>query len=443
MRATATDLGENRVRLAVEVDDDEMAGALDSAATALSQRVSIKGFRKGKVPRNVLVAHLGGPEALRSEAIREALPDFYARAVADTSIDPIGQPSITVTAGEDEGALAFDAEVEVRPEVDLVGYRDLRVTIPSPQVTDDEVDAQVDRYRETDATLREVDRPIATGDLVTMDVTVTRVASEDEPVSLSDYMYTVGSGSITDGVDELILGLRAGEDLTVNGSLAQGGVATYEMRLKQVQERDLPALTDAWVVENTEWGSVDEMRDAIMAVLRRRKVIEAQLSRRDATLAALADLVPGSAVPETLAQSETDERLHDLGHRLADQKVDLTTFLSVTNQTSDELLARLRADAERAVRVDLALRGLVRAEGLEPTDQEVDDELERTAASMGVEPAVLRANLRDGGRVAAFRAEVAKVKASRWLNDNLTFVDPTGVVIDPDLLRAEPEGGDA
>ncbi|HEV2427656.1 MAG TPA: trigger factor, partial [Acidimicrobiales bacterium] len=404
---------------------------------------AIKGFRKGHVPRNVLVAHLGGPEALRAEAIREALPDFYARAVADTSVDPIGQPAITVTAGEDDGALAFDADVEVRPEVDLVGYRDLRVTIPSPQVTDDELDAQVDRYRETDATLREVERPIATGDLVTMDLTVTRIASEDEPVNLTDYMYTVGSGSITDGVDELILGLRAGEDLTVNGSLERGGAATYEMRLKQVQERELPELTDEWVAENTEWASVDEMRDAIMSVLRRRKVIEAQLSRRDATLAALADLVPATVVPDTLAQSETEERLHDLGHRLAEQKVDLATFLTVTNQSSDELLERLRADAERAVRVDLALRGLVRAESLEPTDQEVDEELERTAASMGVGVDRLRENLRDNGRVGAFRAEVAKVKASRWLNENLTFVDPTGVVIDPELLRAEPESADA
>ena len=185
MRATATELADNRVRLAVEVDDDEMTSALDAAAAALAKRVSIKGFRSGHVPRNVLVAHLGGPEALRAEAIREALPDFYARAVADTSIDPIGQPAITVTAGEDDGALAFDAEVEVRPEVDLVGYRELRVTIPSPQVTDDEVDEQVDRYRETDATLHEVDRPIASGDLVTMDLTVTRVASDDEPVKLT------------------------------------------------------------------------------------------------------------------------------------------------------------------------------------------------------------------------------------------------------------------
>jgi hypothetical protein len=142
MRATATTLDDQKVKLQVEVDVDEMAEALDAAAASLSKQVSIKGFRKGKVPKSVLVAHLGGPEALRAEAIRSSLPDFYAHAVADTLIDPIGQPDITIVSGEQDGPLTFDVEVEVRPEVYLDGYRELRVTIPSPSVTDAEVDAQ-------------------------------------------------------------------------------------------------------------------------------------------------------------------------------------------------------------------------------------------------------------------------------------------------------------
>jgi trigger factor len=254
MRATSTVLDDHKIKLQVEVDDQEMDAALESAAASLSKQVSIKGFRKGKVPRSVLVAHLGGPEALRAEAIRSSLPDFYAHAVADTLIDPIGQPDITITGGEADGALTFDVEVEVRPEVVLDGYRELRVTIASPYVSDEEVDAQIDRFRETDATLKEVDRPIVTGDLVTIDLRVTRIASEDDPVELTDYMYTVGSGTITEGVDELILGLKAGEEMKVNGSLEQGVVATYELTLKQVKERELPELTDEWVAENTEWA---------------------------------------------------------------------------------------------------------------------------------------------------------------------------------------------
>jgi trigger factor len=437
MRATTTTLDNNRIKLDVEIDEDEMGEALDAAAATLSKQVSVKGFRKGKVPKNVLVAHIGGADVLRAEAIRESLPDFYARAIADTRSDPIGQPDINIIDGEESGPLHFEAEVEVRPEVSIKGQRDLRVTIPSPQVTDAEIIAQIDRFRETDAILKDVDRPIVTGDLVTMDVRVEQIATDVEPLEMSDFMYTVGSGTITEGVDELIVGLKAGEEMKLNGSVEGGVVATYELKLKQVKERELPELTDEWVQENTEWATQDEMREGILSQMRRMKIVEAQMSQRDAVLMALSELVSEEAVPESLAASETDERLHDLGHRLSEQKLNLEMFLQVTNQSSDQLLETLRADAVRAVRIDLAMRALVKTEQLEPSDEEIDDELLKTAMSMGVEADLLRTNLRDTGRVSAFHAEVAKMKASRWLNDNVTFVDPDGVEIDRELLRTD------
>jgi trigger factor len=437
MRATTTTLENNRVKIVVEVDEPEMDQAIDTAATKLSKQVTIKGFRKGKVPKNVLMAHIGGPSALRSEAIRDAIPDFYAHAVADTMIDPISQPDINITAGEEEGELVFEADVEVRPEVYLSGQNELRVTIPSPVVTDQEVNAQIDRFRETDATLQDVDRPIVTGDLVTMDVHVQQIATDEDPLDMSDFMYTVGSGTITSGVDELILGMKAGEELKLNGSAGPGVVATYELKLKKVQERELPELSDEWVQENTEWQSDEEMRDAILDQMRRMRIVEAQMSQREAVLMALSDLVSEDVVPDALVQDETNSRLHDLGHRLEQQKLNLETFLQVTNQSSDQLLETLRADAVRAVRVDLALRALVRAEDLEPTDEEIDQELETTAASMNVTPELLRTNLRDTGRVITFRAEVGKMKASRWLTENVTYVDPEGVEIDRALLQTD------
>jgi trigger factor len=254
---------------------------------------------------------------------------------------------------------------------------------------------------------------------------------------MSDYMYTVGSGTITGGVDDLILGLKAGEELKMNGNLGGGIVATYTMQLKQVKERVLPELTDEWVEENTEWKSVEEMREVILTQMRQRKVVEAQLSQRDAMLVALGDLVSADLVPEVLVDSETNERLHDLGHRLSEQKMNLEMFLQVTNQSPDQLLATLREDAVRAVRIDLAMRALVRAEHLEPSQEEIDEELETTAKAMNVEADVLRENLRNSGRVMSFHAEVAKMKASRWLSENVTFVDPDGVEIDRELLRAD------
>jgi trigger factor len=437
MRTSTTTLDNNRVKLTVAIDDSELDKAIDVAAKKLGSQVSIKGFRKGKVPRNVLVAHLGGAGALRTEAIRDSIPDFYAHAVSETLIDPIAQPDINITAGEEEGELIFEADVEVRPEVSIYGQNELRVTIPSPVVTDDEVTKQVDRYRETDAVLKDVDRPIVTGDLVTMDIHVQQIATDAEPLDMSDYMYTVGAGTITDGVDELILGMKAGEELKLNGSVGEGVVATYELQLKKVQERELPELTDDWVKDNTEWQSESEMRESIADQMRRMRVVEAQMSQRDAVLLSLSELVAADVVPDALVQDETNERLHDLGHRLEQQKLNLETFLKVTNQTPEQLLETLRADAVRAVRIDLALRALVREENLEPSDEEIEEELETTAASMNVSADLLRTNLHDTGRAITFRSEVAKMKASKWLTEHVTYVDPEGVEIDPALLQRD------
>src|SRR5665213_315593 len=350
----------------------------------------------------------------------------------------------TTTLENNRVKLVFEVEFEVRPEVYLRGQNELRVTIPSPVVTDQEVNAQIDRFRETDAVLQDVDRPIVTGDLVTMDVHVQQIATDVDPLDMSDFMYTVGSGTITEGVDDLIVGMKFGEEMKLNGNVGNGVVATYELTLKKVQERELPELSDEWVQENTEWQSEEEMRDAILSQMRKMRIVEAQMSQRDAVLMALSDLVSEDEVPDALIQDETNERLHDLGHRLEQQKLNLETFLQVTNQSSDQLLETLRADALRAVRVDLALRALVKAEDLEPTDDEIDKELETTAASMNVTPELLRTNLRDTGRVITFRAEVAKMKASRWLTDNVTYVDPEGVEIDRALLQTDQsEDGDA
>jgi len=437
MRATSSTLDNNRIKLVVEVDEVDMDKALDAAAATLAQQVNVKGFRKGKVPKQVLIANIGGVAVLRSEAIRESLPDFYARAISETKVDPIGQPDVTITSGEDDGVLVFEADVEVRPEVSLSGYDALRVTIPSPVVGDDEIEAQINRFRETDAVLEDVDRPIVNGDLVNMDIRAEQPGSQSEPLEMSDFMYTVGSGSIAPEVDDLILGLRSGEELVVTANAGTGQNVVYTMQLKQVKERILPELTDEWVEENTDWPTVDEMRDAVLTQMSKMKVVEAQMSQRDAMLVALGDLVVDDVVPDVLVDAEANDRMHDLGHRLAQQQMNLEQFLQATGQTPDQLLAAVRTDAQRAVKIDLALRALVKAEGLEATDQEIEDELVKTAEAMSLSPETLRQNLYDTGRTISFEAEVAKIKANKWLSENVTFVDHLGIVIDRELLRED------
>lgn len=434
MQASVTVLEDNRVKLTVEVESAAIEKAIEATAKVFAEDINIKGFRKGKAPRNLIEARIGGPAVLRAEALNSAIPDFYARAVADTLIDPIAQPKIDIVSGEESGDLSFTAEVEVRPEIELAGHRDLKVTIPSLNPTDDEIEGQINRLRESDSELVRVERGVITGDIVTLNVVGVDPAKEDNNIDVDDYMYTVGSDALTDGVDELIIGLKAGEVLELTGRGPAGTAMNWKLDIVDVRERVLPELTDAWVEENTEYANVEALREGLVGQLTRMKAVEAQLARRDQTLLALAALVNDDVIPEALVQSEIEYRIHDLEHRLQSQRLDLETFLRVTNQTSEQLIEVLKEDAKKAVRIDLGLRGLAKAEGLEPTEAEIAEELETTAASMNVAAKMLADNLIETGRQVAFNAEVAKMKASRWLYDNVTYVDENGAELDKSLF---------
>ena len=394
----------------------------------------IPGFRPGKVPRKVLEARMGGANALRSEALRDALPDFYAQAVVDTEIDPISQPEIEITAGQESGPVSFDAVVEVRPLVSVAGYNGLNVTIPSPLVTEDEVNAQIDRLRENDGAFVDVDRPILNGDYVTLDIVGTDEEG-NEVANVNDYLYEVGSGLVVAELDEDILGLKGGESLTVKGTPEGGTLIEFAVSISDVKEKTLPELSDAWAEENSEFSSVAEMRSDVEERMAKMKIVQGQMAMREAALLALAELVNDDDVPSALVDAEVNERLHDLGHRLEAQNISIEQFLGATGQSGDQLVEALRADATQAVKVDLALRAVALAESLGVDDQELEEEIVRMAEQVGSTPELLREQITTAGRTGALRAERAKTKAATWLIENVTLVDEEGAEIDRKLLE--------
>ena len=360
MRATPEALEDHRVRLSVEVDVDEVDAAIAQVARNLARELRIPGFRPGKAPRPVIEARLGGPRALRAEALRELLPDYYAKAVSATELEPISQPELSITAGAEEGAVGFDAVVEVRPEIQLAGYGALQVAIPSPLPNDAEVDAYLDRLREPDAELKAVSRPIVTGDYVTMDLQAREVDGE-ETQSIDDFVYHVGQGTLVDTADEQLSGMRAGETVEVTGTAPGGATLQCTLVLKEVRERVLPELDDAWVKENTDLQTVQELRDRTLERIRDAKLARARGMLRDATLGTLAGLVPDAELPERLVEIETAERLEDLVGRLGASNVSVEQYLQATNLTEDQLRDMVRTDASTAIKVDLALRAVAAA----------------------------------------------------------------------------------
>ncbi len=438
MRATAEPLEGNLVRVSVEIDEPEFDRALGDVVRSLAQQVRVPGFRPGKVPRRVLEARMGGAGALRAEALRESLPDFYARAIVDTELDPIAQPEIDITGGEDGGAVSFDAVVQVRPLVAIPGYDGLQVTLPGLTVIEDEVQRQLDRLRENDAELEIVERPAIDGDFVSIDLHGND-ASGAEVVGVDDYLYEVGSGSIVPELDAELHGAKAGAILAFdapNPNSPEENVA-FRVLVKEVKVKKLPEATDEWAAESSEFATVAELRADIEDRIGRVKLMQSQMALRQRTIEAVAGLVSDDEVPDVLVDAEVNERLHDLQHRLEAQKLGLAEYFQATGTSPDELLGAVRVDAQAAVKADLALRALVEAEEMSLSDDELDAEMVTMAERMGTGPTELRRQLDTAGRTGAVRSELRKGKALEWLLDHVELFDEEGNPMSREDLRVD------
>jgi len=437
MRATAEPVEGNRVRLSVVVDESEVDQALDATVRRLATQVRVPGFRPGKVPRQVLEARIGGASALRQQALSDALPDLYARAVVDTELDPIAAPEIDIKSGEDGGPVTFDALVEIRPTVSVAGYAGLEVTLPSIEATDEEVAAQIDRLREQSGELRAVDRAGRDGDHVSIDLHGTRQRGED--LHVEDYLYEIGSGEPVVGLDEQLRGAKPGDILQFAAPVpAEGSEEEAQIRVlvKDVKEKVLPEPSDEWAAEASEFDTLEGLRDDVRGRLRQLKVVQAQLAMRERTVDALVGLVAEDP-PEALVEEEVRERLHDLGHRLEARRLSVEQFLQASGREEADLIAEIRADAARAVRLDLALRALADAEDIEVTDQELDEAVGEMAQQAGTSPADLRRRLDRAGRLPAVRSDRRKAKALTWLFDHVDLVDEDGKPLSRDVLHVD------
>ncbi|MBK9181018.1 MAG: trigger factor [Acidimicrobiales bacterium] len=443
MKTSVEPLEGNRVKVSVEVEEVEFDQAIDVAFRKISRQVRIPGFRPGKAPRRILEARLGAGVA-REEALRDALPDYYARAVREHDIDVIAAPEIDITAGHDQGPVAFDAVVEVRPRVSVAGYRGLRVEIPRPTPTSDEIDAQVERLRQQFGELSAVDRPAVDGDFVTIDITGSQDGEQLDGLTAEDYSYEVGSASILPEVDEHLRGAEIGDILEFDGAHPDPDEPPLHFRVlvKQVQEKLLPEVTDEWANEASEFDTVDQLRADIGRRLQVVKAVRAQMALQENTAAALADLVDDE-LPDALVNDEMRVRFEDLLLRLQSQGATFEGYLAATGRTQEEVAEELRDTAERAVRVDLALRAVVEAEVIEVADEDLDVEIERLAQRVGEKPAALRRQLERGERLSAVRSDLEKRKALEWLVEQVELVDEEGQPIDRSDLTPPSDASEA
>ena len=441
MKAIVEPLDGNKVKLSVEVDEAEFEKDIDAAFRAIAQEVRLPGFRPGKAPRRLLEAKLG-KDVGREEALRTALPSYYARAVRDNEVDVIAPPEIEITDGKDDGPVSFDAVVEVRPHVTVGGYAGLRVELPRPEASDEEIDAQVERLRQQFGELSTVDRPAIDGDHVSISITGSRDGEVLPGLQADDYLYEVGSGGVADELDVNLRGSKVGDVLEFDAQPADPDEDPVQFRVlvKEVKEKVLPAVDDEWANDVSEFETVDELRADLGDRISRVRKIQAQLALREKAALALVELVEDEP-PEALVGAEINQRLQDLSMRLSSQGIGAEQYLEATGQTQEQLFEELKGLAEQAVKADLALRAVADAEGIECTDDDLDAEIEQLAARVEEKPAKVRKELDRADQVPAIRSDIRKRKALDWLIEHVELVDEHGEAIDRDSLSL-PEQAD-
>ena len=436
MKAVVEPLEGNKVKLSVEVDEQEVEKAVDAAVRRIARDIRVPGFRPGKAPRRLIEARLG-PGVARQEALRESLPEFYARALREADVDPIAAPEIDITAGQEQGPVAFDAVVEVRPQVNLVGYGGLRVTVPSPVASEEEVDRHIDRLREQSAELRSVTRPALTGDNVFIDVKGEQDGEVVAGLTTDDYLYEVGSGIVVPELDEHLAGAKVGDILKFTASAGDQGDITFQVLVKDVKEKVLPDVTDEWAGEASEFESVEELRADILERVSAGRRLQSTLAVQEEAIKAVVELVEDE-VPEPMVRPELERRVEELSRRLGTRGVTLEQYMQVSGMTEEEFVASLRSEAIQAVKADLALGALAEAEGLQVTDEDVDKEIERLAERMSLKPADVRRQLERQEAIATVRSDVRKAKALEWLVEHVEIVDEEGHPVDRALLSLGP-----
>ncbi|HEX8120627.1 MAG TPA: trigger factor [Solirubrobacteraceae bacterium] len=415
---TVTELPESRVNVDVEVAAEEVQRTLENQARKLGQEMKVPGFRTGKIPPAVVIQRLGRDPIL-DEAVRGRLTDWYLKAVHESGIAPVGDPEVDLGDLPAEGkALKFSFEVGVRPTAKLGTYRGVEVGRREPAADPEVVEAQIEEMRERFARLEVVKRPAQEGDFVTIDFVGTIDGEPFQGGEGRDQLIDLGSGQLIPGFEEGIVGASAGETRIVDATFPDdygakhvaGKAAQFEITVKEVKHKDLPALDDDFASDAAGFDTLQELRDNIATELlehdRKQVDVEFRAAALDAVVAEAEVDVPDALV-EARAHELLDRMLHALGH----QGITKDHYLQISGKTEAQLIEESKPDAEQALRREAVLTAIVAAEGIEVSDDEVLEALQADAERGGVKPKKLLDRLRSEGRLDSVKEDIAARKA--------------------------------
>ncbi|MFD7611979.1 trigger factor [Streptomyces sp. NPDC059828] len=433
MKSAVETLNPTRVRLTVEVPFEELKASLDAAYKKINQQVTVKGFRKGKIPARVIDQRFGRAAVLE-EAVNDALPKFYTEAVNEAEINPLGQPEVDITELKDGETLNFTAEVDVRPTVEIPDYSGIEVEVDAIEVSDEDIEKSVEELRSRFASTSPVERAAAEGDVVTVDLEA-KVDGEVLADGVADgVQYTIGSGELLDGIDEAVTGLEAGGEATftseLKGGSAQGKEAEVTVKVTQVAARELPELDDEFAQMASEFDTLEDLKADSRKRLENMKQYDQATQAQERVLDKLLELVE-VPIPEKLLEDEVNTRKHNLEHhQLGQMGLDLAKYLEIQGKSAEEFDAETKGQAVKGIKTQFILDELVSKEKLNVSQEELTEHLMRRAASSGMSPDQFAQAIVEGGQVPMLVGEVARGKALATVVEAATVKDTNGEIVD-------------
>lgn len=434
METSVENLDTHRRKLSVQVTPKEARPVLDLAYRHLGGSVNVPGFRKGKVPRKIIDAQVGRG-AVMQEFLEHALSEFYVRALQEHDLAPIAEPEFEDLDIDDveQNGFSFTATVDVRPRLrfEEEDYRGLRVERPAVKVAESEVDDQLDRLRDRFAELEDLGQPARRGDYVVIDVRATVHGEEIPEGTAKDLLYEVGGGAGPEQLDEQLEGARKGDILRFNDTLPEeagekaGQEVSYQVLVKEVKAKALPDLDDDFAKTASEFDTLDELREDIREKLGELKESSADAGVRDRALDALIDVVD-EELPGKLVDQETESRVESTRRRAEQQGTSLEAVLQASGVDELQFRSDARAHAERAIRADLALEAVARAEDLKVERSELQEAVRQIAQDIGKDEKETTKLLEQGGGMTSLAGDIIRRKALDHVVEHAEVVDETG-----------------
>ena len=417
-------LEKNMAKLTIEVAPEELEKAIEGAYQKNKSKISVPGFRKGKVPRQ-MIERMYGKEVFYEDAVNALIPEAYEKAVDECEEEIVSSPKIEVAQVEAGKPFIFTAEVALKPEVKLGKYKGVKVEKADTEVTDEEVDKEIDKERESNARNIDVtDRAVKDGDIVTLDFEGFVDGTAFEGGKGENYPLTIGSGTFIPGFEEQLVGAEIGKETEVNVTFPEdyqaedlkGKAAVFKCTVKEIKEKELPTLDDEFASEVSEFETLAEYKADIRGRLEERK---AKAAREAKEAAVIEEIIKDSdmEIPEAMIETQQRQMIDEFAQRIQMQGLTLEQYFQFTGASYDQMIEQVKPQAEKRIQSRLVLEAVAAAEKIEATEEDYEEELKSMAEAYQMEVEKVKELLPEKS-VQQIKEDIAVKKAAEFVVDN-------------------------